>query len=59
MRVKDNLFIKVLVGAKEGDAQLHLIFTNKEVLLTEINVLFIADTDSDKEVTKKMKPGFS
>lgn len=59
MCVKDNSFIKVLVGTKEGDAQLHLIFTNKEVLLAEKNVLFIADIDSDKEITKKMKPGFS
>lgn len=57
--VKDNLFIKALVGANKGDAQLDLTFTNKEVLLTETNVLLIADTDSDDEVTNKMEPGFS
>jgi len=42
-----------------SDAQLDLIFTNKEVLLIETNFLFIADTDSDEEVTKKIEPGSS
>lgn len=54
--VKDNLFIKTLVGNK-GDAQLDLIFTDK-VLLTETNVLLTADTSSEEEV-RKIERGFS
>lgn len=59
MCVKDNLFIKAHVGVNKGDAQLDLILTSKEVLLTEMNILLTADTDSDEEVTKRMKPGSS
>lgn len=57
--VKDNLFIKALFVANKGDAQLDLIFTNKEVLLTETNVLLTADTSSEEEDNKKIEPGFS
>lgn len=57
--VKDNLFIKTFVVANKGDAQLDLIFADKEVLLTETNVLLTADTSSEEEDNKKIEPGFS
>lgn len=57
--VKDTLFIKTLVVANKGDAQLDLIFTDKEVLLTETNVLLTADASSEEEDNKKIEPGFS
>lgn len=50
--VKDNLFIKTFVVANKDDARLDLIFADKEVLLTETNVLLTADTSSEEENKK-------
>lgn len=54
--VKDNLFMKTLV-ANKGNAQLDLIFADKEVLLTETKVLLTAGTSSEED-NKMIEPGF-
>lgn len=58
MSVKDNFLIEALSGLNKDDAELDLLFTNKEVLLTGMKVLMTANTNSDEEVENKMEPGF-
>lgn len=58
MSVKDNFLIEALSGLNKDDAELDLLFTNKEVLLTGMKVLMTANTNSDEEVENKMEPDF-
>lgn len=58
MSVKDNFLIEALSGLNKDDAELDLLFTNKEVLLTGMEVLMTADTNSDEEVENKMDQVF-
>lgn len=58
MSVKDNFLIEALSVLNKDDAELDLLFTNKEVLLTGMKVLMTANTNSDEEVENKMEPGF-